>query len=175
MDILVEQKACFLPVSLDGSGTDVERRCRFFNGQVSEKTAFDDLYKPLVVTGQAFQGIMERQQVGYFLVGYQRYLFERNSDEVAAAFLGALPPGIIDQDESHGSRRYREKMDAVLPVNAALVDQLEIGFVDERRGVERFSGSLVDAAMMGETMKFLINHREKLVHNVALPYATVEE
>jgi hypothetical protein len=40
---------------------------------------------------------------------------------------------MIDKDAAHDMRRDREKVGAALPAHAALIDELEIRLVDERR------------------------------------------
>ena len=71
------------------------------------------------------------------LLPFLSHLLQRQLLLVAAPFLRLPAPGIIEQDVTHGLRRYREEMSAARPLRLLLNDQLEVGFVDEGGCVER--------------------------------------
>jgi len=59
---------------------------------------------------------------------------------VAAAFLGALVAGVVDQDLAEGLGRDLEEVPAPVPAPVGHVDQLEISLMDEGGRLERVLG-----------------------------------
>ena len=51
-------------------------------------------------------------------------------------FLAQLPACVVDEDASHHLRRDGEEMTAVLPVDLALAEQLDVCLVDDHGGLE---------------------------------------
>ena len=51
-------------------------------------------------------------------------------NRIAATFIRAAPPRIIDQNAAHHPRRDREKMGAIFPVWLVLAAQPEIHLMD---------------------------------------------
>ena len=49
---------------------------------------------------------------------------------------------VVNEDAAHGLRRDPEEVRAVLPLDLALVDELEVRLVDEGRGLEGVVGAL---------------------------------
>jgi hypothetical protein len=49
--------------------------------------------------------------------------------------------GVLDQHLAHGARGGGEEVRAVLPVDLARVDQLEVGLVDQRGRLQRGRGA----------------------------------
>jgi hypothetical protein len=65
--------------------------------------------------------------------------------------------GVIDQDTAHDVRRDREEMSAALPAHAALIDELEIRLVDERRRGKRMVAALTPQVAPGQATQFAVN------------------
>ena len=67
-------------------------------------------------------------------------------DVLAAAFLIATPASVVNEDEPHQLRGDRKKVRPILPHHAALLDEPEVGLVDQGRwlnGVTRaFPGQM---------------------------------
>ena len=49
---------------------------------------------------------------------------------------GVAPPRPVQQNAPHDGRRYREEVGPVLPVHIGDVDQFQVGFVNQRRGLD---------------------------------------
>src|SRR5207244_3579183 len=89
--------------------------------------------------------------VGVGLRGRQAVGVEGRALAPAAALLGLLPPGGLDEDAAHGLSRGGEEVAAALPPRGVRrADQPHVGFVDEGGGVKRVAGGLVGHAGGGE-------------------------
>ena len=82
-------------------------------------------------TGEDALAVIQRQKIKIFA-------FRRDQDRIvklqifrrAAPFLPVSSIGVIDQNMSHEIGRYSEKMFAILPTDAVLFDQVQIGLVN---------------------------------------------
>ncbi len=109
------------------------------------KYRIDDLAEAFVEGGQALEGFVDGEhllgaalgELDAFLQGELAGLVEGEIGFAAAALSGLLPPGIIDEDLAHGSGRHAEEVRPVFPGRIGMFDELEVGFVHQRRGVER--------------------------------------
>jgi hypothetical protein len=61
---------------------------------------------------------------------------QRDLLDATAALLGVLGARVIDENAPHGLGGDTEELRAVLPLGASLVDEPEVRFVDERRGLQ---------------------------------------
>src|SRR5690625_2879272 len=93
----------------------------------------------------------------------------------AAALLGGARPRVIDEDEAHRARGQREEVGAVLPRRARLVYQLEVGLVDERGGVERLAGAVLEQPAVGDAAKLLVDVGPEGLAGVGVPSASAEQ
>ena len=48
--------------------------------------------------------------------------------------LDVVATRVVDEDAAHGLRRHRQEMGAILPLHALVIDQPQIGFVDQGGG-----------------------------------------
>lgn len=76
---------------------------------------------------------------------------------IAAALVGGLAASVLDEDTAHGLGRSGEEMTAV--VEPLVSDEPQVGFVNERGGVERVTGLLGRHAYRGELAEFVVDER----------------
>lgn len=62
------------------------------------------------------------------------------TDDAKDPLFAAMPPDVVNEDAAHQTRGDREKVRAVLPVDLALIDQFEVGLIDQHRRVQRIAG-----------------------------------
>ena len=93
----------------------------------------------------------------------------------AATFLVVPRARVIHQDPPHQSRRHREKVRAVLPLDSVDIDQPEIRLVDERRRLQRVTHVLVPHVVPGEASELLIDQRRQLFQRRRIPISPLEE
>ena len=96
---------------------------------------------PLVERRQGFQRLIERDDVRARFARNGQRLVQRDLNNVATALLLVPRARHVDQDAPHQLRREREKMRAILPADAAGVDEPEIGFVDQRGRLQGMAGA----------------------------------
>ncbi len=59
----------------------------------------------------------------------------------AAALLGEVPPGVVDDDLAHRARREREEVPAVVRRDALVLRESQVGLVHDGRRVQRAARS----------------------------------
>jgi hypothetical protein len=62
---------------------------------------------------------------------------------------------------SHRLGRHREEVRAVLPLFFRLIDQAQVGFVDERSGLQRVAAVLAGHIATGHPVQFRVNQRHQ--------------
>src|SRR5215213_5272985 len=91
-----------------------------------------------------------------------------------AAF-GVVTPRVVDQDTAHRLRRCRHEMGAVLPVHALVIDQPQVGFVDESRGLQAMAGALAPHVVVRQTTEFVVDDRHQEGERKLIPVAPGSE
>ena len=86
---------------------------------------------------QSGHGLVQRHKGVGALLGRQRGLIERDALPVAAALPGLSRSGVVDDDVAHGGGGQGEEVGPVLDLDPGLVDELEVGLVDQAGGPER--------------------------------------
>ena len=81
----------------------------------------------------------------------------------AAVPEGAFAPDAINQKATHGFRGGAEEMGASLPGLFVLARQLEPGFMDEGRGLQRVSGILARDLAGGQAAQLIVNKRKQFL------------
>ena len=80
-----------------------------------------------------------------------------------AAALGGVPRArALHQNLPHRERRDGEEVRAVLPVVRVLGDQPDVGFVDERRRLQRLPGLLAAEVRRGQPAQLVVDERHQL-------------
>ena len=159
----VEPGPCKVPVAFYGCRRDIQHFCGFLNGQPPEKAAFDDLVLPFAEGGQPSERFVKRQDLLRLLLRQEKGLVEGKMRLSPAPFLCLAPQGITDQDVAHRLGCYREEMGAALVLHTVQADQLEVGFMYQRCGVERMPVSLAAEAVARHTTQLIIYKRKQRI------------
>jgi hypothetical protein len=93
----------------------------------------------------------------------------------AATLCIRVTPRVIDQNAPHDLRGDREKVRTIGPVDVPLIDQANVGFVDEGGGLECVTSSLPAHVAAREAMQFFIDQRVQLVECRLIPVAPLSE
>ena len=86
-----------------------------------------------------------------------------------------MRPGVVHQDSSHQLSGHTEELRAILPARVVLINQFEIGLVDECRGLERVIGPLVTQVAGGDAAQFPIHDRDQIRERTPVATAPSEE
>ena len=76
--------------------------------------------------------------------------------------LGALAPGVVDQNAAHGFGSGGEKMGAAIPLLVFVADEPQPGFMHQRGGLQRLSGCFVRHLRRRQLAQLLIDQREQI-------------
>ena len=88
-------------------------------------------------------------------------LVERDPLERAAALLILSRAGEVDEHPAHQAGGHREEVGAILPLDAADIDQPEVDLVDERGGLEHVVGTLAGHVPLGDPAQLVVYERER--------------
>jgi len=159
----MEPGAGHAPFAFNGCGGDAHHFGGFFHSKPAEETEFDEFGLIGVQCLEAIQRFVE------FVKGHFRYgrdadvVFNGQNLGVTAAFLGALVAGVIHQDAAHELGGDAEKVGAALPVDAGLIHQLHVGFVDQRSGLQSMVPAFAAHVIGGDAAQFGVDDREELI------------
>ena len=123
---------------------DTNHLGRLLDGQPAEESQLHDAGLVGINLGQTRQSVMKRNNLGGLLLSHVDAI-QRNLELVSSALCVVSRPCVIDQNLPHQASRDAEEMSAALPWHA-LIDQPQIGLVDQRR---RLKGMVLPACDAG--------------------------
>ena len=82
---------------------------------------------------------------------------------IGAVFEPLFAPGVVDEDLLHGGGGRLEEMPAIGEALAAVPGDLQLGLVDESRGLKSLSGFFIGHPYDGEFAQLLINERKQFI------------
>ena len=113
---------------------------------------------------KAGQGFIERQQLIRISLTRVGLIDQWDALLIAAALVASFAAGTVNQYVPHCKRCRREEVCPTLPVSLRIVaNQAEIGFMDERRGLQGLSGLFLIEVTRSKSTQFLINERQQLL------------
>jgi hypothetical protein len=71
-----------------------------------------------------------------------------------------MPARVIHQNLPHQPGSYTHKVRTVLHIEWFLVHQAQVGFVHQRRGLQRVPGTFPSQIVMRQVVKFLVYERD---------------
>lgn len=77
--------------------------------------------------------------------------------------------GVLHQNTPHHLRGYSEKMGPVGKLERRIMEQLQVGFVHQGRGLQSMIGPLVAQMPLRDAMQFGINQFRQLVEGIQIP------
>src|SRR5687768_16112418 len=130
------------PIAPRRSESDTECFRGLLFAHPAEETTFHDARLSLVELTEAVQRLVEGDDEVCPFVGGQVDRLEWHTRLLAATLESPTASCAIDEDPPHRDRGDAEEVRAPLPLDARLIDQLEVRLVDELRGAERPAGGL---------------------------------
>src|SRR5574341_1730686 len=137
------------PIPAHRAFRDLEYLSDLGDVQPAEETQLHDLTPSRIERSQSIQRIIERDEVNTLRMSDAFGFNERDSQRLATAFGAAFGAGQIHQDAAHDLRGKDQKMGAVLPLDALVINQPQISLIDERRGLQQVSGILTRHVPLG--------------------------
>jgi hypothetical protein len=163
------------PFSLDGSFGHFQHFGHFVDLKAAVKPQFDHFGLLGVEFRQLGHGIFKGQQILVVFGVDEEPLVEFDSLSVAASFFRQMSPGVIDEYAAHCLGTDGEEVRSPLPVHAFLVDELEIGLVNQGRGLKGMVVSLPPEITRGELSELIVYGTPKPLRRVAIPVVEVLE
>ncbi len=142
----VEPGAGEAPLALDGRQRHPHHLGDLGMAQAAEET---QLHQPALVgiaRGQTPHGIVELQDVERRLDAGRESVVEGDRPLPAAALLVAVTAGVVDQQSAHRLGGDGVEMRPAVPAHPGLVDQAQIGLVDQRLGLQGVARALLAQA-----------------------------
>ena len=118
---------------------------------------------PLVEFLQCFERIIEGDQIQARLDRNGQDVGECDFQRAATPLLIVLRARHIHQNATHESRRHRQKVRAILPVDVLSVDQTQVSLVHQRRRLQAVTGPLTSHAAAGDAMQLPLHDRNELL------------
>jgi hypothetical protein len=98
------------------------------------------------------------------LVGHEESaLLERDLLGGASTLGPGAPPGVIDQDLTHGSCRASNKVGMVLPVDLRLAEQTQIHLMNESSRLQRVVDALLPHVVARQPTQLSVDPLQQLV------------
>jgi len=131
-------------------------------------TQFDEARGETVVLFELSQGLVESRQILFGLGGHK--VVELDALPVAAALCRGSGPSALNEDAAHGLGGHSEKVTAAVPaIGLRSVYQPKVGFMDERRSLQRLPGLFVRHSCRGKASQLAINEGQQLVGRTSIP------
>ena len=106
---------------------------------------------------------IERQHVAVARRHRANAIVQRHAHRAAEALAAALSLRVIDQDAAHHLRRHAEEVRAVLPDDALLADEPQVGLVNERRRLQRVLDPFAAEVGRGPPPELVVDHLHQVV------------
>ena len=119
-----EEHSGFRPIALHRAHGDAERRGNLLLGEPTEESAFDNAGETRGDFRELVERVVELQHDFGLVVDADDLLVEGDAPAIAIALEGSPRLSPVHEHVSHGDRRKRQKMGAVLNRRPRLVDNL---------------------------------------------------
>ena len=106
---------------------------------------------------QAIQRFVEFVKGDFGYRGDSDVVFNREYLSISAAFLGALVTSMVDQNAPHELGGDAEEVGSALPVDARLIYQLHVCFVDQSGSLQGMIAAFAAHIVGGDAAQFRIN------------------
>lgn len=139
----VEQpRSSHLPVAFDSGEREVEDVARFLQRQSAKEPQLCDAALACVERGEPLERGIEVEDIDVNRLRHGDRVIERDLRQQARSLRGPVRASVIDQDAAHHRGRHTKELCTVAPRDPSLVDEAEIGLVNECRRLQGVAGSL---------------------------------
>src|SRR5690606_34823027 len=133
-----------------------------------EEPVFDDRSLAIV---QALERLLQRKQALEIHITRQVLPRDRGVLPFAAPLRGPPPASMIDEDLAHRTGGDRQEMRAVAWLTARTLEKLQIGLMDQRRGVQRMPRLFTTQLPLRDPPELRVDEREQLIEGIAIAVA----
>jgi hypothetical protein len=172
---LIQPRSGNPPLALHRPGGDAQDVGGLLDGETAEESELDDASLLRVESLQVGESPVKRDGVDVDRLGGRETFDERDPSLGASALGPHSAPRVVDENPSHQLRGDGEEVRPVLPLHAALIDELQIRLVHQRRRLERMVGSLARKVPFGQRLQLPVDHRHHLVEGFRAAVAALLE
>ncbi len=126
---------------------------------------------PFIERGETVESHVEGQDVEGRRTGGNGHVIQRQASLQTSTLVGGPGSGVIHEDLPHGAGRHTEEVSAVLPLDALLVDELEVRLVDQGRGLKGVAGALPPHLRRCSPAKLAVDERHQLFERLRVTLA----
>ena len=120
--------------------------------------------------GERVQGIIEGDEVDGRVVAHDGGFVQRDVLNAASTF-EVVPSRSLHENATHQLRGDGEEVRSILPLHPLVVDQADVGLVDQRGGLEAVVGSLAPHVPVGEPAEFGVHDGRQRVERAVVAVA----
>ena len=158
------------PVAPDGDRRNLEDYRRLLDREAAEKAHLDDLDLSGIDAGERVQGIIESDEVDGRVVAQDSGFVQRDVLDAASAF-EVVPSSSLHKNATHQLRRDGKEVRSILPSHPLIVDQSDIGLIDQRGGLKAVVGSLAPHVAMGKPAELGVHDGRQRVERAMIAVA----
>lgn len=162
-ELIVKPRAGHAPFALHGRRRNAHYFGRLLHREPAEEAKFHEFGLIGVQHLQTIQRFVQFVEGHFGNGGDSDVVFNGENLDVAAAFLGALVAGVVDENSAHQLRGDAEKVGAALPVHAGLIHQLHVRLVNERGGLQGVVATFAAHVVGGDSPEFRVDDRKELI------------
>ena len=146
----------------------------FFGGEAAKKAKFDDTALLFIDAGENREGIVNSDDIGASGFGEDEGFFENNG-AVGAALGSAMMAGIVNKNLAHEASRDGDKVSAVLGVDGPMLNETEIGFMDEGSAAESVIVAFSLQEAVSEVVECVVDQANESLEGFRIPLSPADE
>jgi hypothetical protein len=155
-------------VSLHRRRRDPERFRRLLHAEPTEGAQLHDARLLLVERGQLQEGLVQGEQIEPARGDRGERIVEGGSRSGATALPRLLPAAVVHEDAPHHGCGDGQEVRAVLPDHAVLLEQAEVGLVDEGGGLQSVAAALAAQVTGGAAAQVVVDERHQPLVGLAV-------
>ena len=141
---------------------------RLCDRQAPKRPQLHDLREAGINSLEPSQREIEREHRNLGCGGGFIDLLERHSLRIIAAFRGAVPPRVIDEDAAHHLCRDPVEVRTAPPVDVPLFDEAQVGLVHQRSRLQRVPAALEAKPAGGDPAQFGVDERQQAIEGMPI-------
>ena len=146
----------------------------FLGGEAAKKAKFNDTALLFIDSGQTCEGIVKSDDIGAFGFGEGEGFFENNG-AVGAALGSTMVAGIVNKNLAHEASRDGDKVSAILGVDRPVVNETEIGFMDEGSAAQGVIGAFSTEEAVSDVVELVVDQGNESLEGFRIPLSPADE
>ena len=146
----------------------------FFGGEAAKKAKFNNAALLFINAGETREGIVKSDDIGAFRSGWDEGFFE-DDGAAGTAFRSAMVAGIVNKNLVHEASSDGDKVSAVLGVDGPMVNETEIGFMDEHSAAESVIGVFSPEKAVSEVVELVVDQGNESLKGFRIPLSPADK